>query len=175
MGTEIFTKAASTNPSSLAIQYDLQSLTILLGHTFLIGSFLCIITYFSNRHLLKDPKEASEEKINLILGTMNILYLCMGLSCVMILVNNNLARAFAIGAAIALVRFRIKLGKSSANSNILFSIVCGIACGLNELTLAWLSAGAYLLITLLVRIVTGSIQKKVVKRNEEKAKEIEAV
>ena len=103
---------------------------------------------------------------------MNILYLCMGLSCVMILVNNNLARAFAIGAAIALVRFRIKLGKSSANSNILFSIVCGIACGLNELTLAWLSAGAYLLITLLVRIVTGSIQKKVVKNNNNKVNEI---
>ena len=175
MGTEIFTNAGKNSAGPLAIQYDFQSLAVLLGHTFLIGAFLCLITYFSNRHLLKDPKEASEEKINLILGTMNILYLCMGLSCVMILVNNNLARAFAIGAAIALVRFRIKLGKSSANSNILFSIVCGIACGLNELPLAWLSAGAYLLITLLVRIVTGSIQKKIQKREESsKPKEVEA-
>jgi tryptophan-rich sensory protein len=163
---EIFGKAAKT-AGHLSVAYDFQELVILLSHTFFIGTFLCFVTYFSNRHLLRNPKGPSLEKINLILGTVNILYLCMGLSCVMILVNNNLARAFAIGAAIALVRFRIKLGKSSSNSNILFGIVCGIACGLNELSLAWLSAGAYFFITILVRIITGSIQKKILKKSEE--------
>ena len=161
MASEIFKSA--TTVGSLAIAYDFKELAILLGHSFVIGVVLCLITYFSSRHLLREPNEPSQEKINLILGTVNILYLCMGLSCVMILVNNNLARAFAIGAAIALVRFRIKLGKGSANSNILFSIVCGIACGLNEIPLAWLSVMAYFLITVLVRVVTGQIQKKLVK------------
>ena len=162
MASEVFNSA--TVAANLAIAYDFKGLAILLGNSFVIGVILCIITYFSGRHLLRDPKEPSQEKINLILGTVNILYLCMGLSCVMILVNNNLARAFAIGAAIALVRFRIKLGKSSANSNILFGIVCGIACGLNELPLAWLSLLAYFVITVLVRVVTGNIQKKLVEK-----------
>ena len=72
----------------------------------------------------------------------------------MILVNNNLARAFSIGAAIALVRFRIKLGRKGAAANILFGIIGGIACGLNEITLAWLITLLYLFITASVSFIT---------------------
>jgi hypothetical protein len=83
------------------------------------------------------------------------------MTSVMVLVNNNLARAFAIGAAIALIRIRIKLAKNMSNSNVLFSIVCGIACGLNEMGLAWLSTGTYFLITISLWIITGTIHNKI--------------
>ena len=81
-----------------------------------------MITYLTSRNLLKDPKAASEEKIELILGTVNILYLCTGMTSVMILVNNNLARALCYWATVALIRFRIKLARNMSNSNVLFAI-----------------------------------------------------
>ncbi|MDC0253531.1 hypothetical protein OAK75_01435 [Bacteriovoracales bacterium] len=162
MGQNLISRALSST-ENIIIGYSLSELIIILFHSFAIGASLCIVTYFTSRSLLKDAKGPSEEKIELILGTVNIMYLCTGMTSVMILVNNNLARAFAIGAAIALIRFRIKLSRNMSNSNVLFSIVCGIACGLNEVGLAWLSTGAYFLITILLWIITGSIHNKIPK------------
>jgi len=138
----------------LQVSYNVQELIILLSHSTLIGIILCFITYFSSRKYLDPRKDMEKQKVGLILGTTNILYLCTGLTAVMILVNNNLARAFSIGAAIALVRFRIKLGKKGAAANILFGIIGGIACGLNEVVLAWLITLLYLLISLGVSLIT---------------------
>jgi len=162
MGQNLFNRAISST-ENVVITYNLQELLLILAHSFVIGSLLCLITYFTNRHLLKNAKEPSEEKVELILGTVNILYLCTGMTSVMVLVNNNIARAFAIGAAIALIRIRIKLAKNMSNSNVLFSIVCGIACGLNEMGLAWLSTGSYFLITISLWIITGTIHNKIPK------------
>ena len=162
MGQNLISRALAST-ENIIIGYSLSELIIILFHSFAIGASLCIITYFTSRSLLKDASAPSEEKIELILGTVNIMYLCTGMTSVMILVNNNLARAFAIGAAIALIRFRIKLARNMSNSNVLFSIVCGIACGLNEVGLAWLSTGAYFLITILLWIITGSIHNKIPK------------
>ena len=162
MGQNLISRALSST-ENIIIGYSLSELIIILFHSFAIGASLCVVTYFTSRSLLKDAKGPSEEKIELILGTVNIMYLCTGMTSVMILVNNNLARAFAIGAAIALIRFRIKLARNMSNSNVLFSIVCGIACGLNEVGLAWLSTGAYFLITILLWIITGSIHNKIPK------------
>jgi len=138
----------------LQVSYNVSELITLLGHSTLIGIILCFITYFSSRKYLDPRKDLDKQKTALVLGTTNILYLCTGLTAVMILVNNNLARAFSIGAAIALVRFRIKLGKKGAAANILFGIIGGIACGLNEVTLAWLITLLYLFISLGVNLMT---------------------
>ena len=162
MGQNLISRSLAST-QNIVIGYSIHDLLFILGNSFLIATLLCIITYLTNRNLLKDPDGPSEEKIELILGTVNILYLCMGMTSVMILVNNNLARAFAIGAAIALIRFRVKLALNMSNSNVLFSIVCGIACGLNEISLAWLSTGSYFVITILLWIITDSINKKIPK------------
>jgi hypothetical protein len=124
----------------LEIFYRTDELFILLGHSAAIGFVLCLITYFTNR-------TPTKEKSSLILPTSNIMYLSTGLTAIMILVNNNLARAFSIGAAIALVRFRVKLGRSGATANILFAIIAGLACGLDEVRLAWIMTGIYFLIS----------------------------
>ena len=93
-------------------------------------------------------------------GSGNLLFLCVGLTGTMVLVNNNMVRAFAIGAAIALVRFRIKLDGKSANASLLFAILCGIACGLGGVSLAWTLLGAYVLLAVIVggviRMLTGA-------------------
>ncbi|RLA64322.1 MAG: hypothetical protein DRQ88_03770 [Epsilonproteobacteria bacterium] len=140
--------------AGLQVSYNVHELITLLGHSTLIGIILCFITYFSTKGYLNPNKNLDKQKIALILGTTNILYLCTGLTAVMILVNNNLARAFSIGAAIALVRFRIKLGRKGAAANILFGIIGGIACGLNEITLAWLVTCLYLAISMGIYLIT---------------------
>jgi len=162
MGQNLISRSLAST-QNVIIGYSLNDLLFIMANSFIIATLLCLITYLTSRNLLKDPKGPSEEKIELILGTVNILYLCTGMTSVMILVNNNLARAFAIGAAIALIRFRVKLSKNMSNSNVLFSIVCGIACGLNEINLAWLSTGSYFLITILLWVITGSINRKIPK------------
>lgn len=124
----------------LEIFYKTDELLVLLGHSAAIGLVLCLITYLANR-------SSAKEKNNLILSTSNIMYLSTGLTAIMILVNNNLARAFSIGAAIALVRFRVKLGNKGAAANILFAIIAGIACGLDEVRLAWIMTGFYFFIS----------------------------
>jgi hypothetical protein len=85
----------------------------------------------------------------------------------MILVNNNMVRAFAIGAAIALVRFRIKLDGKSANASLLFAILAGIACGLSELSLAWTLLATYVLLVGIVAVVT----RVMIRHDDEKAPE----
>lgn len=149
-----FFKGIQKASEGLQISYNVSELVTLLGHSTLIGILLCIITYFTSKGYLDGKKNIEKQKLALILGTTNILYLCTGLTAVMILVNNNLARAFSIGAAIALVRFRIKLGRKGAAANILFGIIGGIACGLNEITLAWLITLLYLFITASVSLIT---------------------
>src|SRR5690606_30509091 len=55
-------------------------------------------------------------------------------------------RAFGIIAAIAIVRFRIKLDQKSLNSSLIFAILSGLACGAMEFNLAWYLVGTYVLL-----------------------------
>jgi|SaaInlStandDraft_7_1057024.scaffolds.fasta_scaffold220734_2 hypothetical protein len=134
----------------------------MVGNSFLIGIILSFITYWVYSHSLKKTShDYYSKRSKLILGASNLLYLTLGLTFVMILVNNNLARAFSIGAAIALVRFRIKLGQKSSASHILFSIIAGMACGLNEVSLAWLLCAIYSLISLVIFRLTAFSKTKI--------------
>jgi len=149
-----FFRGVQKTADQFAINYSFVDLLVLLGHSFIIGVILVGITYYSSTTLLNPKKNLKNQKIKLLLGSSNILFLCLGLTTVMLLVNNNLARAFSIGAAIALVRFRIKLGAKGAAANILFGIIAGIACGLNEIELAWLITAMYLIISFGLFILT---------------------
>jgi cell division protein FtsW (lipid II flippase) len=156
MGFNFF-KDAATNEAVVKTVYSLQDLLHLLGHSLLVGIVLAGLTYITSAQMTnKKKKGPNKKRSKLILGASNILYLCVGLTAVMILVNDNLARAFSIGAAIALVRFRIKLGQKSAGSNILFGIIGGIACGLGEIRLAWLTTFIYLILSLIIMYLTRS-------------------
>lgn len=149
MEADLFTKMLES-ADNIRLSYNAVQLTFLLGNAIVIGILLCIVTYVANVPFIETSEGERITRFQLLLGTSHILFLCVGLTAVMILVNNNLARAFAIGAAIALVRFRIKLGKKSAVSNILFGIITGIACGLGEVAMAWMLVVVYLIISALL-------------------------
>ncbi|MBF0300584.1 MAG: hypothetical protein HQK51_17860 [Oligoflexia bacterium] len=148
----------------------LQELLILLSNSLLCGLVLTIITFYvakslsTNTSKSYDPKieekdkenknkEEAIETTNLFLGSANILFLCISLTGVMILVNNNLARAFAIGAALAITRFRVKVGPKILASNLLFGVIIGVANGLSEITLAWLLTIIYVFLELVLLFI----------------------
>lgn len=133
-----------------------------LGNSLVLGLLLSITSYLTGRAILdKTGKNFSKKNVQLILASSNILYLCIGLSAVMILVNNSLARALSVGAAISLVRFRRKLGDKSNDSNILFGIIAGMACGLGVIDLAWIISMTYILISIMLTYLTKNIIKEI--------------
>src|SRR3954468_11486792 len=74
-----------------------------MGHSAIIGGMLMAFLYFA---LVKNKKGAKDVvPSEVLVAASNVLFMGFGMTGVMILVNNNLARAFAMGAAIALIRF----------------------------------------------------------------------
>ncbi|PIP92487.1 MAG: hypothetical protein COW00_04230 [Bdellovibrio sp. CG12_big_fil_rev_8_21_14_0_65_39_13] len=123
----------------------------LVGHSLTLGIVLFFITILCARLKYGKQRDRYENMIvykGVVASSFNLIYLSVGLTIVMILVNNNLARAFSIGAAIALIRFRTKLETNDLSHAILFAIIAGIACGLDEITIAWLLAGIYTIVSL---------------------------
>ncbi len=129
---------ASVEPISNALAFEYLGLSILLG------ALLTVVTIWANQKVApllhsmeadKSPPKAVSTMTLLtsaILNASNVLFLCFGMAGIMILVNNNLARAFAIGAAIALVRFKIKLDAYGLGVTLFFGVVVGMACGVGQ-------------------------------------------
>ncbi len=131
----------------------------LLANAAGVGMVCALVSFLAVRPNAGGDKTKVGEAIY---GAANLLFLCVGLTGTMILVNNNVVRAFAVGAAIALVRFRVKLDDKSANASLLFAILAGIACGLGELVLAWTLLAAYVALSaflaVVLRVVAGPVR-----------------
>ena len=75
-------------------------------------------------------------------------------AAVILLVGSNVARAFSMAGAFALVRFRSAPGSAKDISVVFFSMACGLACGLGFVTFAGCFA-VLILLVLVVISVTG--------------------
>jgi hypothetical protein len=123
----------------------------LLANSVGLGMVSALVTYIAVRGHAGDDKKTLGKALQ---GVANLLFLCVGLTGTMILVNNNMVRAFGVGAAIALVRFKINLNGKSSNASLLFSILSGIACGLGETVLAWILLATYVVLMGMTTIIT---------------------
>jgi hypothetical protein len=147
-------------------QIPFEIVIFVLAHSMAVGFVQVMATYYLSKWLknLKSMggsgKTTAGNVQKLILGSANTLFLCVGLTGVMLLINNNLIRAFAIVAAIALVRFRVPLTQRSLNSSLLFGILAGMACGVQELTLAWTITGIYIVLMIGVYLVIRLVSPK---------------
>lgn len=139
----------------LGMDVSLPELANMLLNSIILGCILTALTYYSNAPIitLKNKLKGAEKlkkkikkQMEVFIASTNILFLCVGLTGVMLLVNNNLARALAIGATLGLVRFKVALGTKMIGSNMLFGIIAGIACGLNEILVGWVVTGIYVVI-----------------------------
>ena len=59
------------------------------------------------------------------------------MASVILLVGSNVARAFSMAGAFALVRFRSAPGSAKDISVVFFAMATGLACGLGFVTFAW--------------------------------------
>lgn len=165
------TMGANTPPVS---SFELFKLFL---NSFVLGSVLAVFTFitiWSQFQMQEEGHKRDRLKLQTILGASNILFLCVGLTGVMILVANNLARALSIGATMALMRFRVKLGNKNLGSNLLFGIIVGVACGLQEIVVAWMVTGIYLFLQLILFLVLKNFEKKsfVRKKNQPKLEDV---
>ncbi|OFZ20701.1 MAG: hypothetical protein A2X94_08575 [Bdellovibrionales bacterium GWB1_55_8] len=111
---------------------------LLFGHAFVIGSILSLLTWRTNSNAARSADTKSPQE--LVAGAFSVLFISVGMAALMILVNNSLARAFAVGAAIALVRFRVKFEGKLLPMGLFYGVLAGMACGVGRVDLAWIVA-----------------------------------
>ncbi|MDZ4676589.1 MAG: hypothetical protein SGI74_03685 [Oligoflexia bacterium] len=114
---------------------------LIMGHSVVLGILLMMVGIWVATRLRKNsPKpglDPNNQMSEIVLGAGNYLFLTIGMTVVMVLVNNNLARAFAIGAAISLVRLRIKVDGKGQGTTLLMAVLVGMACGVDKVVMAW--------------------------------------
>jgi hypothetical protein len=143
-------------PTKLALEsknvLSFARITLLLANALGLGAMLAACTAWTTLKLpvrkkrfdsspegmqVGPPLHGVDQRLDVFMNAMMVLYLCFGMTGVMILVNNNIARAFAIGAAISLVRFRVKLDQPGFSAGLFFSVLTGMACGVDQIPTAW--------------------------------------
>jgi hypothetical protein len=135
--------AMESAQGALAIDYMHAGRAMLVST--ILGALLMGISIWT-QHSFQNRREAALERrepADMLASASSVLFLTLGMCSLILLVNNNLARAFALGAAIALVRFKMKFSGKSSGSAILFGILVGMACGVDHLPIAWALAGMY--------------------------------
>jgi hypothetical protein len=122
-----------------AVQATINDAHFLILSSVGLGALLTLVnvlitTWMPKSAVAPDP-DAPSSSAAVLLSSANIVFLCVGVTGVMLLVASDLARAFAVGAAIALVRFRIKMSEGSGSS-LFFALIVGMACGVNHVRIA---------------------------------------
>jgi hypothetical protein len=113
-----------------------------LSNSIILGVVLMLVTLWANHRLVRNAGPDSRETKNMtphsmLMSSSNVLFFTFGMTGVMLLVNNNLARAFAIGAAIALIRFKIKIDATSQGMALFYAVLAGMACGVDQPLVGW--------------------------------------
>lgn len=158
-----------TIPAELTYQY--------LGLSILLGLALMILAVWSSKKIgsrlgskygaIKNSgkvETAPATFSELIMGASNVLFICFGMTGIMLLVSNNLARAFAIGAAIAVIRFRVKFDGKGTGSTLFFGVLVGMACGVGQTQTAVLITVAYGVLHSII-ILLMSLDKPTIEQN----------
>ena len=115
----------------------------------------------SNRTPTKTPPASTPPtKFDSILNASNVLYMCLGMTGIMVLVSDSIARAFAIGAAIAIVRFRIKVDSKSFGMCLFYGVLAGMACGVDHVPLAYAMAIIFSLLQVCIFSLAYLVGKK---------------
>ncbi len=148
-----------------------QEAIVDMGHSALLGAVLMLITVWASYQAVAPaastaviPGEEPETPAELVMSSANVMFLCFGMTAVMQLVNNNLARAFTIGAAIALIRFKIKMNSKAINMGLFYGAVVGMACGVDAAILGYVAVGFFGLLQLATLLLSKAVHKATSKR-----------
>lgn len=141
MFKSIFTQ---TTESTISVSESITALIVAV----ILGILIALAYMVVNR------KEGYQK--NFILG----LAILPGIVCVVImLVGSNVARAFSLAGAFALVRFRSAPGTAKDISVVFFSMATGLACGLGFVTFAGTFAVIMAAVLVLLNLVNFGTYK----------------
>jgi hypothetical protein len=161
--------AAMEAAASLPISFN--EALVDMGHSALLGAALMLITVWASYQTVAPaastavvPGEEPDSPAELVLSSANVMFICFGMTAVMQLVNNNLARAFTIGAAIALIRFKIKMNSKAVNMGLFYGSVVGMACGVDQAVLGYVAVAFFGVMQLTVLITAKGVEKATSKR-----------
>lgn len=118
----------STNVEPVNFMTSLEA----LANSAALGMVLLCLTVWASHTTPSDRLEPDQPKptpSDIIINSSNVLFICFGMTGMLLLVNNNIARAFAIAAAIALVRFKIKVDSKIMSMSLFYAVLTGMACG----------------------------------------------
>ena len=132
MFESIFTSTADNS-------INISQAAISLGASIVIGVIIAIVYMYICK------KEGYQK--NFIIG---LLMLPAVVSVVILLVGSNVARAFSMAGAFALVRFRSAPGSAKDISIVFFTMAAGLACGLGYVTFAAAFTAVMLLLLILI-------------------------
>lgn len=132
MFESIFTSTADNS-------INISQAAISLGASIVMGVIIAIVYMYICK------KEGYQK--NFIIG---LLMLPAVVSVIILLVGSNVARAFSMAGAFALVRFRSAPGSAKDISIVFFTMAAGLACGLGYVTFAAAFTAVMLLLLILI-------------------------
>ena len=118
---------ALTQIFSSALAEDLTPVKVLifLGVALALGLIISLVYMFTHR------KEGFSQSF-----AVSLVILAPIVAIVILLIGNNVARAFSLAGAFALIRFRSAPGDPKDIAYVFFSVVAGLACGLGFIAYA---------------------------------------
>lgn len=141
---------------------------VVMGHATLLGFILTFTTYFIGTYLeraILKTRPSGKNLLEDVISATNLLFMTVGLCGVMLLISNNLLRALAVMASIAIVRFRVRLDYKTLGSAMLFAVLAGMACGAQELAIAYVTVGVFVLLATILSLSTKVISLQLGKSN----------
>ncbi|AET69911.1 hypothetical protein Desor_4502 [Desulfosporosinus orientis DSM 765] len=133
--TMLDTILASTSGDSLTLTSSLA----VLGSALIIGLFISLI------YLQTHKKEGYSSGF-----TITLIMLPAIISVIILLIGDNVARAFSLAGAFSLIRFRSAPGEPKDIAYVFFTLAVGLACGMGYIAMAALFALILCLIMLLL-------------------------
>ena len=112
--------------------YDLSIFSILIRFVSSAILSACIALIFN---WMNQQKEGNYVMMH------TLIFLAVAISGAMMIIGNNLARAFGLVGAVSIIRFRSAVKSARDMAYVLFIIVIGMACGLGYVLLAVVTTG----------------------------------
>lgn len=138
----------SLTSGDIATELTMKSVLLILASSILIGLVISVVYLFTHR------KDGYSQAF-----CVSLILLSPIVALVILLIGNNVARAFSLAGAFALIRFRSAPGDPKDIAFVFMSVVMGLACGMGYYTYAAL-ATAIILAVIIILHLTNYAGKK---------------
>ena len=135
--------------SSIANTYDPYSIIINLICSFILGLLISYIYRITHKGISYSQS-----------FMLTIVFVAIIVAMVMMVIGNNIARAFALVGALSIIRFRTVIKDTKDTAYIFIALAAGMAAGTSNYYLAFIGTSFYFIVALILhRFNYGSIYK----------------